>query len=272
MTSYVEKCHRFKDLHKDGCFVLPNAWDAGSARVLQGAGAVALGTTSAGYAWSAGQRDGAQTWDTVLANAAEIAAAVDLPVTADLLNGFGEAPEMVAETIRLAAEAGLCGASIEDTTGNPDAPLYDRGLAVERIAAALEVVHSLDAPFTLCARADALFAGVQDMPEVLVRLKAFDDAGAPLLYAPALMTAEEVTTVIDHVTAPINVLAGIGNPFSVADLAALGVRRISVGSGLANVAFGAAHKAVTELLTQGTFGWTEDTMTYPALQEMMDDA
>lgn len=272
MTTYADKCRRFEDLHKDGCFILPNAWDAGSARVLQSAGAVALGTTSAGYAWSAGKRDGAQTRDTVLANAAAIAAAVDLPVTADLLNGFGAEPETVAETIRLAAEARLCGASIEDTTGNPDAPLYDRGLAVERILAALEVVQSLETPFILCARADALFAGVQDMSEVLARLKAFDDAGASLLYAPALMTADEVTAVIGHVTAPINVLAGIGNPFTVANLAALGVRRISVGSGFASAAMGAAHKAAEELLSQGTFDWSEDTLPYPALQEIMHDA
>lgn len=271
MVSYADKCAAFHRLHQDGSFVLPNAWDAGSARLMQSLGAKALGTTSAGHAWAAGRCDGLLSKDEVLSDAASIAEAVDIPVTGDLLNGFGNRPEDVAEAVRLAADIGLAGASIEDTTGDPDAPLYDRALALERIVAALEVAISLPNPFVLCARADAIFAGIPDHDEVLARLQAFDKAGAHLLYAPALMTEEQVERVLSRVSAPINVLAGIGNPLTVDGLAKLGVRRISVGSSLYGHAMGALRSATTELLGAGTFTWATHNMPYAKIQEIMND-
>lgn len=270
MAAKIEdKARRFEDLHASGCFVMANAWDPGSARVMEAAGFSGLGTTSAGFAWSVGRTDGETSRDLVLENARAIVEAVDIPVSGDLLNGFGAAPEAVAETIRLASEAGLAGGSIEDTTGDPAAPLFDRGLAKERIIASVEAARGLDRPFVLCARADGLFAGVCDLDEILARLALYEEAGADLLFAPALMTLADVEKVMDHVQTPINVLAGIGNEGTVSDFAQRGVRRISVGSQLYSAAAGRLQAAAQELHEAGTFGWTESGMPYPALNELM---
>ncbi|MGZ2259978.1 isocitrate lyase/PEP mutase family protein [Roseobacter sp. A03A-229] len=268
-VSTKEKAKRFEELHASGCFVMANAWDAGSARVLEAAGFSALGTTSAGFAWAAGQKDGATSRDLLLANAKAIVNAVDIPVSGDLLNGFGASPETVAETIRLAADAGLAGGSIEDTTGDPAAPLFDRGLAKERIVAAVEAARGLDRPFVLCARADGLFAGACDLDEILARLTLYEEAGADLLFAPALMTLADVDKVVGHVQTPINVLAGIGNEGTVSDFAARGVRRISVGSQFYSAIAGRLQHAAQELHTDGTFGWVEGGMPYPELNGLM---
>ena len=267
--SILEKAQAFEALHKSGCFVMANAWDAGSARLLESAGFAALGTTSAGFAWMVGQKDGATSRDALIANARDIAAAVDIPVSADLLNGFGADPETVAETIRQAGAAGLAGGSIEDTTGDPETPLFDRALAKERIVAAVEAAKSLAHPFVLCARADGLFAGACGLDEIMARLALYQEAGADLLYAPALMTLADVGTVIDGVQRPVNVLAGIGNEGTVADLAGLGVRRISVGSMLYSAVAGSLKAAADELHQDGTFGWTRSAMPYPALNDLM---
>lgn len=267
--STAEKARQFQDLHKSGCFVMANAWDAGSARLLESSGFAALGTTSAGLAWMMGQKDGATSRDLVIANARDIANAVDVPVSGDLLNGFGAEPETVAETIRLAGEAGLAGGSIEDTTGDPAKPLFDRTLAAERILAAVEAARGLKHPFVLCARADGLFAGACTLDEILTRLRLFQDAGADLLYAPALMTLADVKTVLGHVQAPINVLAGIGNEGTVADLASLGVRRVSVGSKLYSATAASLRSAARELRQDGTFEWAKTEVSYGALNDLM---
>ncbi len=267
--STSEKAKAFAELHKSGCFVMANAWDAGSARLLGSAGFAALGTTSAGLAWMLGRTDGATSRDAILENARAIAEAVDIPVSADLLNGFGAAPDTVAETIRLAGEVGLAGGSIEDTTGDPVEPLFDRGLAKERIVAAVEAARRLDHSFVLCARADGLFAAACGMDEILARLSLYEEAGADLLYAPALMTLADVKTVLGHVGKPINVLAGIGNEGSVAELSGLGVRRISVGSQLYSAIAGHLAAAARELHGDGTFGWARAGMPYGDLNDLM---
>ena len=267
--STTEKAQTFDALHKSGCFVMANAWDAGSARLLESSGFAALGATSAGLAWMMGRKDGATSREMVLANARDIAAAVDIPVSGDLLNGFGAAPETVAETIRLAGEAGLAGASIEDTTGDPAKPLFDRALAKERVTAAVEAARSLKRPFVLCARADGLFTGACKLDEILARLTLFQEAGADVLYAPALMTLADIKTVIGSVQTPINVLAGIGNEGNVAELASLGVRRISVGSKLYSAAAASLKSAARELHEDGTFEWAKTEVSYGALNDLM---
>lgn len=268
-TPRADKANAFETLHRRGCFVMANAWDAGSARLLENAGFDALGTTSAGLAWTLGERDGATGREAILANARDIVEAVDIPVSADLLNGFGADPETVAETIRLAGEAGLAGGSIEDTTGDPKNPVFDRALAKERIVAAVEAARGLPHPFVLCARADGLFAGASDMDEILTRLTLYEEAGADLLYAPALMRLADVKTVLGHVEKPINVLAGIGNEGTVADLAELGVRRISVGSQFYSAMAGHLSRAANELHGAGTFEWAGAGIAYGDLNDLM---
>ncbi len=263
------KAKRFKELHASSCFVMSNAWDVGSAKVLEAAGFLGLGTTSSGFAWTVGQKDGATSRDLLLANAKAIVDAVDIPVSGDLLNAFGRSPDVVAETIRLAGEAGLAGDSIEDTTGDPAVPLFERELAKERIVAAVEAARSLDRPFVLRARADELFAGACDLDEILARLAVYEEAGADLLFAPALMTLADIEKVVGRVQTPINVLAGIGNEGTVPDFAARGVRRISVGSQLYSAVTGRLQAAAQELHSDGTFGWVDGAMPYPLLNDLM---
>ena len=246
----------FRALHeRPGAFVLPNPWDVGTARVLAALGFEALATTSAGLAYSLGRRDGLGlvTRDEALAHAATIVAATPLPVSADLENCFGDEPATVAETIRAAADVGLAGASVEDSTGRADEPIYPFALAVERVAAAAEAARA--APFVLTARAENLLHGRDDLDDTIARLQAYEAAGADVLYAPGLRTLDEVRTVCAAVSRPVNVLAlpGLGD---VQALAAAGASRVSTGSGLAVAALSAFLAAAREL-REGGFGYLE---------------
>ncbi|WGF86637.1 isocitrate lyase/PEP mutase family protein [Marinivivus vitaminiproducens] len=260
----AEKARTFRALHeRSQAFVIPNPWDAGSARILAALGYEALATTSAGAAFVLGRRDGGMGRADALANARAIVEATDLPVAADLENGFGDAPGDAAETIRLAAEAGLVGGSIEDATGRPDDPIYGFEHAVERVAAAVEAARALPFPFTLTARAEGFLHGRADLDDIVRRLQAFETAGADVLYAPALPSLEAIRTVCASVGKPVNVLAARpGLPLSVADLEAAGVRRISLGSQFALAALGGFVRAAREVKEQGTFGFAADALPF----------
>lgn len=271
-ASQAEKATRFQALHRrPGAFVIPNPWDAGTARILTSLGFEALTTTSAGLAFALGRRDGSVTRDEALANAKAIVDATDLPVAADLENGYGHAPEAAAETIRLAGEvAGLVGASIEDTTGDRLRPIDDFQHAVERVAAAAEAARALPFPFVLVARAENFLHGRPDLDDTLRRLQAFEAAGADVLYAPGLTRAEDIRTVCAAVRKPVNVVMGLkGAALSVAELAALGVRRISVGSALSRAALGAFVRAAREIQEHGTFRFAEEALPYAAANDLM---
>lgn len=252
MTDQSQRARDFAALHQGpDLLVLPNPWDAGSARMLAHLGFKALATTSAGLAFSLGRRDaeGAVSREEALANARAIVKATPLPVAADLENGYGDSPEACAETLRLAAEAGLVGGSIEDASGRPEAPIYDAGLALERIQAAVEAARALPFPFTLAARAENFLHGRPDLDETLRRLVAYAEAGADVLYAPGLTTREQIAEVVAAVAPkPVNIL--VGSPalaLTLDELAALGVRRVSLGSNLARVAYGAFFEAARQL-------------------------
>lgn len=252
MTDQSQRARDFAALHQGpDLLVLPNPWDAGSARVLAHLGFKALATTSAGLAFSLGRRDaeGAVSREEALANARAIVEATPLPVAADLENGYGDSPEACAETLRLAAEAGLVGGSIEDASGRPEAPIYDAGLALERIQAAVEAARTLPFPFTLAARAENFLHGRPDLDDTLRRLVAYAEAGADVLYAPGLTTREQIAEVVAAVAPkPVNIL--VGSPalaLTLDELAALGVRRVSLGSNLARVAYGAFFEAARQL-------------------------
>jgi 2-methylisocitrate lyase-like PEP mutase family enzyme len=257
----LRKAAAFRALHeRPGAFLIPNPWDAGSARMLSALGFEALATTSAGLAFSLGRRDGSASRDETLRNARAIVGATPLPVSADLENGFGAAPEAVAETIRLAAAIGLAGGSIEDATGDPERPIYDHGHAVERIAAAVEAARSLPFPFLLTARAENFLHNRPDLGETLRRLVEFEKAGADVLYAPGLPGLDAIRTVCRAVSRPVNVLGGPG--LSVRALADAGVKRISVGSGLSRAALGAFLHAARELREAGTFEFLREALPY----------
>ena len=269
MLSQTEKGQAFAALHRAGIFIIPNPWDAGTARLLEHLGFKALATTSSGFAFAVGETDETIGRDETMAHSATLAKVSDLPVAIDLKNGFGDAPEFVAETIRLAAATGAVGGSIEDSTGSADAPLYDLALAVDRIRAAAEVAHRLPFPFTLCARAENFLVGNPELKPTIQRLQAYQEAGADLLYAPGLKTKDEIAAVVSSVDRPVNVLMGMrGMDLSVADLEALGVRRISVGSGLTRAALGAFVRASREMLDQGTFTFAEDAV--PSLNSIFN--
>jgi 2-methylisocitrate lyase-like PEP mutase family enzyme len=267
------RAEAFKALHaRDGAFVIPNPWDAGSAKLLASLGFEALATTSAGLAFSLGRPDaeGALSLDDTLDNAGEIVDATALPVASDLENGFGDLPEDCAQTILRAAEIGLVGGSIEDASGRSDAPIYDFGLAVERVRAAVQAARSLPFPFTLCARAENLLHGRMDLDDTILRLQAYAEVGADVLYAPGLRTVEEIRAVVQAVAPrPVNVLMGMaGVPLSVNQLQDLGVRRVSVGSSLARAALGAFYRAAQEIRDEGTFGYGEQTMLFAQLNDL----
>lgn len=266
MGDRAERGRRFAAMHAGPRgFVIPNPWDAGSARLLEDMGFRALATTSAGVAFSLGRADGDVTRGQVLENARSIAAAVAVPVSGDLLGGFGAAPETVAETIRLAAEAGLAGGSIEDTTGDPAAPLHDLRLAVERLHAAAEAARALPHPFVLTARSDGLFARALSFEDALERLVAYQAAAPDVLYLPGLQTPDQVRRVLAAVDRPINVLGGIGALQDAEALLDLGVARISVGSGLYAAAMGAFRRAATTLAA-GRLDVRDGALPYAALQ------
>ncbi|KUM42460.1 isocitrate lyase/PEP mutase family protein [Pseudomonas sp. EpS/L25] len=272
MTDQRQKFARFQHLHAmQGAFVIPNPWDAGSARLLTSLGFEALATSSAGYAFAKGKRDSSATLsrEELLANAAEIVAATHLPVSADLEAGFGTAPETCAETIRLACNVGLVGGSVEDATGDPASPLYDFSLAVERIQAAAEAARGR--PFLLTARAENYLCGRPDLDDTIRRLQAFSAAGADVLYAPGLPDLESIKTVCAAVDKPVNVVMGLAGPtFSVAELAAAGVRRISVGGSFARAAFGALLRAAQEVRTQGTFSYAQEAIPGAQLAALLE--
>jgi len=270
MNQGVDKGDAFRTLHqRDGAFIIPNPFDVGTARILEHLGFEALATTSAGYAFSVGQRDNTISRDQMMAHAAAIAAATPLPVSADLENGFGDDPETVAQTIRLAAAAGLAGCSIEDSTKRADHPLYELSHAADRIRAAAEAVRALPFPFTLTARAENFLVGRPDLDDTVRRLQAYQEAGADVLYAPALKTREEIVSVVASVDRPLNVLMGLpGVRFSLSELSALGVKRISVGSGLARAALGAFLRAANEMREHGTFTFADDAVSYRDISEM----
>src|SRR5271154_2890189 len=255
-----EKATKFRALHTEPhAFIIPNPWDAGSARILAGLGFQALATTSAGFAFSLGRRDGMVTRDEVFAHCRAIAEATDLPVAADLENCFGDDPRTVAETIRLAAATGIVGGSVEDASGDDSRPIYDHALAVERVAAAVEAARALAFPFTLTARAENFLHGRRDLDDTIRRLQAFAEAGADVLFAPGLPSLEAIKSVCAAVAPrPVNVLAGIkGLAFSVAELEAVGVRRISLGGSLMRTALGALIGAAREMQEKGTFTFVE---------------
>jgi len=270
MRSQVEKASAFRALHeRERAFIIPNPWDIGTARLLEQLGFEALATTSAGFAFSIGQRDYNLSRDQTIAHAASIVAATDLPVSADLENGFGDAPETVSETIRLAAAAGLAGCSIEDTTGRPGAPIYEFEVAVERVRAAAETVRSLPSGFTLTARAENFLWGRRDLGDTIKRLQAYQEAGADVLYAPGLPSKNEIAAVVSSVERPVNVVMGLKGPnFSLAELSEIGVKRISVGSALARAAFGAFLRAARELREHGTFSFAAEAVSYAEINEM----
>jgi 2-methylisocitrate lyase-like PEP mutase family enzyme len=263
MASQIEKHALFRSLHeRPGAFVIPNPWNAGTARILTALGFEALATTSAGLAFSAGRRDssGDLTRDDVLANAREIVEATHLPVSADLQDGFGSAPEDCAETIRLASAVGLVGGSIEDATGDAHSPIYEFNHAVERVAAACEAARGL--PFVLTARAENFLHGRLDLDDTLRRLQAFEKVGADVLYAPGLPSLEAIRMVCGSVGKPVNVVMGLKPPlFSVDELGAAGVKRISVGGAFARAALGALVRAAREVKEQGTFTFSADALT-----------
>ena len=269
MTSQADKAVAFRALHEARApFVIPNPWDIGSARLLEALGFKALATTSAGYAFSRGLPDNAVGREQMIRHLAELAPSTNLPVSADLENGFGDTPEDAAETIRQAAAAGVVGGSIEDATGRAEDPIYAHELAVERVRAAVEAARSLPFPFTLTARSENYLVGRADLADTIRRLQAFQEAGADVLYAPALKSREDIVAVVSSVDRPVNVLMGMaGMPFSVDDLTQMGVRRISVGGALARAALGALLRAAKEMNEQGTFTYTNEAA---ATQEITD--
>jgi 2-methylisocitrate lyase-like PEP mutase family enzyme len=258
-VSQIDKAARFVALHQGPrAFVIANPWDAGSARVLAAVGFQALATSSGAKAGVLGRRDGRVTREESLANARAIVDAVDLPVSADLEKGFGDAPEAAAETIRRAAGVGLVGGSIEDATGDKDRPLYDIGHATERVAAAVQAARALPFHFTLTARTESFLRGNPDLDDVIRRLQAFEKVGADVLMAPGLPDLAAVRAVCSAVSRPVNFMAGIkGKSFSVAELEAAGVRRISLATSLYRIAMTALLEAAREVKDKGTFGYID---------------
>ncbi|MFM0736228.1 isocitrate lyase/phosphoenolpyruvate mutase family protein [Paraburkholderia xenovorans] len=274
MTTQTEKARQFQSYHASSeAFIIPNPWDIGTARLLALAGFKALATSSAGYAFSRGLPDNSIGRAQMMVHLAEIAGASDLPVSADLENGFGDAPEDAAETIRQAAAAGVVGGSIEDATGRADAPIYPFEAAVERVRAAVEAARALPFPFTLTARAENYLNGRPDLDDTIRRLQAFQNAGADVLYAPGLKTRDEIAAVVSSLDRPVNVLMGLqGVVLSFDELQALGVRRVSVGGSLARAALGAFLRAAYEMRDHGTFEYTKEAASGNEINQLFASA
>jgi 2-methylisocitrate lyase-like PEP mutase family enzyme len=266
----AEKGQAFRALHaRDQAFIIPNPWDAGTARLLAQLGFEALATTSAGYAFSAGKADNTISREEMMAHVSTIAAATELPVSADLENGFGDDPETVAETIRLAGAAGAVGGSIEDMSREAGHPIYERSHAVERVRAAAEAAHALPFAFTLTARAENYLAGRRDLGDTIERLQAYQAAGADVLYAPGLTNKDDIAAAVRAVDRPVNVVMGLaGATWSLAELSAIGVRRVSVGSALSRAALGAFLRAAREMREQGTFAFAGEAVSYREVNEL----
>lgn len=262
MRTQADKARLFRALHeRPGIFIIPNPWDAGTAKLLASLGFEALATTSLGFASALGRVDGARAIrrEELIANCRNIAAATELPVNADLENGYADDPEEAAAIIRLAAEAGVVGGSIEDATGDAAKPIYDFELAVARVAAAVRVARSLPFPFTLTARAENFLHGRPDLDDTIGRLQAFAAAGADVLYAPGLRDLETIRRVVAAVPKPVNVVMGLADPeITVQQLADAGVKRISVGGALSRLAFAAVRDAAIAMRDAGSFRWVRD--------------
>lgn len=249
----AQKRTAFRELHQSGCFILPNPWDVGSAKYLASLGFKALASTSSGYAWSTGRADNHVTREDILAHLTSLAAATDLPVNADFENGFGATPDEVAQSVTLAIATGVAGLSIEDSTGNAASPLMQINVAAERVAAARRAIDRNGGDTLLVGRAENFVAGVHDLDDAIARLRAYADAGADCLYAPGIKTREQIEAVVAAVAPkPVNVLVGSASPYTLDDLAAMGVRRISVGGALARCAWGGFMTAA-QALTEGRF-------------------
>jgi 2-methylisocitrate lyase-like PEP mutase family enzyme len=275
MSLQMTRAEAFKALHeRPGIFVIPNPWDVGSAKALASLGFEALATTSAGLAFSLGKPDGAAAVSRAdtLENARIIVEATPLPVSADLERGFGDEPEICAETIRLAAKAGLVGGSIEDATARIDDPVYPFERAVERVKAAVQAARGLPFPFILTARAENLIRGCVDLKDTIRRIEAFAEAGADVLYAPGLKTAEEIGAAVKAVAPkPVNVVMGLGGgSLSLNELADLGVKRVSVGSAFARVAYGAFLRAAEEILQKGSFTFAEEAVPFSKINAIFN--
>ena len=270
MTTQLAKAERFRALHRrDVVFIIPNPWDPGSARILESLGFEALATTSAGFAQSLGRLDGQVTLDEKVEHCRALAAATGIPISADLENGFGDEPEAVARTIRMVAEAGAVGGSIEDWSGTD---IYEHTLAVERMAAAVEAARGLDFPFTLTARAENLLRGRNDFDDTLRRLEAYAEAGADVVYAPGLNTFEQVRAVSDATGKPQNVLAPFFPGATSEELGRAGAKRISIGSGLANAMIGVIVEAGREMLESGRFGWLASAASPADIKRLLSGA
>jgi 2-methylisocitrate lyase-like PEP mutase family enzyme len=272
MKTPAEKAAAFRALHeRPGAFMIPNPWDAGTARLLAALGFEALATTSLGLANSLGRVDGTNgvSRAQVIENCRVIAAATDLPVNADLENGYAHEPRAAAEIIRLAAEAGISGGSIEDATGEADKPIYDFQHAVDRVQAAVEVARALPVPFLLTARAENLLHGRPDLDDTIRRLQAFEKAGADVLYAPGVRDLATIRTVVSSVTKPVNVVMSAADPdLTVEQLASVGVKRISVGGALSRLALAAFLKGAREMAERGGFTWMRDTVPSRELKDV----
>ena len=269
MLTQKEKGMVFRVLHeRDRAFIIPNPWDIGTSRLLAKVGYEALATTSAGYAFSVGKPDGTVERDEMLEHIAAVVSATDLPVSADLENGFGDDLKTIAETFRLAAATGLVGGSIEDV-GRPHSTIYDIGLATDRVRAAVETVRALPFSFTLTARAENYIAGNPDLKDTIKRLQSFQEAGADVLYAPGLTSREDIAAVVSSVDRPVNVIMGLqGVKLTVDELSELGVKRISVGSALSRAALGAFLRGAREMLERGSFEYAEEAASYRELNSM----
>jgi len=274
LKTQVEKGQVFAALHeRDRAFIIPNPWDVGTARLLTQLGFEALATTSAGYSFSMGQPDNSVARNEMILHAAAIASATDLPVSADLENGFGDFPEVVAETFKLAAAAGLVGGSIEDMSRQPGRPIYEIGFAAERVRAAAEVVRDLPFAFSLTARAENYLAGRPDLGDTIKRLQAYQAAGADVLYAPGIVSRDDIATIVRSVDRPVNVVMGLqGVQLSLAELSAIGVKRVSVGSALSRAALGAFLRAAREMREHGTFTFAEQAVGYRDINAMLSQS
>ncbi|MGB8768194.1 MAG: isocitrate lyase/phosphoenolpyruvate mutase family protein [Candidatus Korobacteraceae bacterium] len=272
MLTQAEKGQAFRALHaRDRAFIIPNPWDIGTARLLARLGFEALATTSMGYAFSVGQRDNTVGRDRIMEHVATIASATDLPVSADLENGFGDDPGVVAETIRLAAAAGGVGGSIEDASGRRDNPIYGKDHATERVRAAAEAARALPFTFTLTGRAENYLHGRPDLKDTIARLQAYQEAGADVLYAPGLATRDDIVAVVSSVDRPVNVVMGLqGVQLSLAELSEIGVRRVSVGSALCRTALGAFLRAAREMREHGTFDFAKDAASSREISAMFE--
>lgn len=273
MSKQAEKGKVFRALHeRERAFIIPNPYDAGTAKLLAHLGFEALATTSAGYAFSVGEKDNTINREQMLKHLGDIATATDLPVSADLRNCFGDGPETVSETIKLAAATGIVGGSIEDMSGDSDNPIYEFEFAVERVRAAAEAARNLSFSFMLTARAENYLVGRADLKDTIKRLQAYAEAGADVLFAPGLTSKKDIASLVKSLDRPVNVIMGLqGVQLNLAELSAIGVRRISIGSALSRAALGAFLRAAREMKTHGTFTFAEEAVTFREISGMFVD-